>query len=754
MYRALRDHWRRSVAVAVAISAVAGFSATSASAVPDAPSPSDPAAAGTFSQPFEEGGAAVPRCQGPEGKKYCKPTAASSVVLHDGRVLYWPGIEGSENDTAFAAQGNTITDGQSRVVDLRGSAPNWATPTPAAGGAKNPAIKPGDRDGTHNPPGIVGVPGRPGDGLVGSTVGGATGGQVQAEPSSPPDKEDGNGDMFCSYQVQLPDGRVMSAGGTDWYDEPKAPDNVPVAGGMGAIELEGIRNSRAFNPATNHWDQLGNMKFGRWYPSMVTGPDGKPTIFSGVTKLAKSTQLSQVRRTETLDPKTNQWTENFAGPASETSLPLFSRLHLMPNGKVFFAGNGQTWGPFGQAADEATWAIQKFWDPKSKTWEDVGPAQFGVRSGALDTLLPMKREDQNPDGSYNKASVLMAGGVLGPSPGNYALANPLSEENTVDKAGNVTRERTGDLNNPRWFTQAVNLPDGKVFAVNGGSRDEVISPGTENPVHQAEIFDPATKKWTPAASEHRDRTYHNSAVLLPDGRVLVGGHRPIPNNYTNHRDLPGGFSNNDPDPSFEIYSPSYLFRGERPHITSAPAGVANSKSLPVDVNNGAQIDSVVLSRMPATTHVVENDQRSMSLNFTQKGNHLEAQAPDATAAPPGYYYLFVNRKTDKGPVPSVARVVHVGFNDPGQAPEPMQDSLTPASKGSATQPRSTMDSFLAPPPLPGGGAPAPGPQPSPVPQPAGPVSPGREEHPAPQQVPSDKPPASGPSSVPLPPTIG
>jgi hypothetical protein len=47
------------------------------------------------------------------------------------------------------------------------------------------------------------------------------------------------------------------------------------------------------------------MKYGRWYPTLVELRDGKVLVASGVTKLVKDTQGSQVRRTETFDPVTN-----------------------------------------------------------------------------------------------------------------------------------------------------------------------------------------------------------------------------------------------------------------------------------------------------------------------------------------------------------------------------------------------------------------------------------------------------------------
>jgi Domain of unknown function (DUF1929) len=659
------------------VALVFGTGIVSASALPQGPGQAmasrDPSVIGAFSKPFEEGGAAQPRCKPKKGNdKKCKPTAVSTVVLKDGRILFWNGIEGSENSTSFVNDsGQETEDSSARVLNLEGDMPRFLRV--GDGGATSPQVDKGD-DGSNDPDGMAGVPGRPGEGLVGSTLGK----YHKGEDSSPPDDStDNDGDMFCAFQVILPDGRVMVAGGTDWYNEPRVPEKAPGVGGWGVVELEGLRNARTFDPDTNEWHQTDTMKYGRWYPSIVTQAGGKPTIFSGVTKLVKSTQLSQVRRTETFNPNTNEWHENYTGPASETSLPLLPRLHLMPNGKTFYAGNGQTWGPFGQAADEATWAIQKFWNQKTKKWEEVGPAASGVRSGALDVLLPLRPP-------YNKATVLMAGGVLGPSPGTYATAVPLTEEVTVTEKGKVTTEQTGNLNHLRWFSQGVTLPDGQVLAVNGGSRDEVISPGTEEPVRQAEMYNPKTEKWRPVDMVHRDRTYHNSAVLLPDARVLVGGHHPIPNNYAQHRDV---FGNQDPDASFEVYSPPYLFRGHRPNVTWAPEGLPYGQDFNVKLENPDQVGSVVLSRMPATTHVLENDLRSVYLRFDQRGDMLNVNAPpDGVTAPPGYYYLFVNRKTDEGPVPSVARIVRVGMDGGGEAIEPLQNSLPAARAGTASKP--------------------------------------------------------------------
>ena len=109
-----------------------------------------------------------------------------------------------------------------------------------------------------------------------------------------------------------------------------------------------------------------------------------------------------------------------------------------------------------------------------------------------------------------------------------------------------------------WATSTV-LPDGDVLVTGGGRENN----GNGGYVTNAEIWDPETGEWTTveAPYEHA-RLYHSAALLLPDGRVMVGGGgAPGPRNYTD----------------VEYYSPAYLFDGEepaqRPEITDAPEAI-------------------------------------------------------------------------------------------------------------------------------------------------------------------------------------
>jgi hypothetical protein len=231
------------------------------------------------------------------------------------------------------------------------------------------------------------------------------------------------------------------------------------------------------------------------------------------------------------------------------------------------------------------------------------------------------------------------------------------------------------LNNPRWFSTAVLLPTGSVIAFNGGNRDDVVLPGTSFPVTQAESFDPTTQKWSPLAASGDPRTYHNTAMLLPTGQVLVGGHSPISTGYTYNTTLPGGFIKAQRDPSFQIYNPPYLEWGiPQPTITSVAgtspvtlaSGTFNNAAygsrLTISTPEASSIDKVMLVRNTALTHLVDGDQRTVEAPVVSRtAGTVTVQVPASdNVVPPGPYMLFIDQQTPKGDIPSVASQITVG----------------------------------------------------------------------------------------------
>ncbi|MGH9001453.1 MAG: galactose oxidase-like domain-containing protein [Acidimicrobiia bacterium] len=671
-----------AAAAAAAVLVLGALTSPSAAQIDGLDPVADVAAVGRWSAPFEEGGASVPRCvDDGTGFTVCKPAAYAAAVLPDGRVYYYNGIEGQQNagPSTVLSTSPTARNSQSRILDLTGARPTWQKPFPDRGGIANPNISDGHQS-YDDPQAAIGVPGRPGDGFLGSTAGKA--GVPEHPPtSSPDDTADNDGDLFCGEIVSMADGKVLLVGGTDWYNEPAIMDRGegdPVDAGV--IELEGLRNTLVFDPDTDSYTPAGHMKYGRWYPASVVLPDGRVLTAGGVTQLISPVQLGNVRRTETFDPATGTWTENYTSDRSETSLPLLPRLVVAPSGKVFFGGVGQSWSPFGQDAEQAMWNFQQYFDTETAEWELIGPAPLGARSGAFQVALPMHAP-------YDTMTLITGGGTLGASPGGY-VGTPLVTRTVLDANGNVSNSILDPMNQARWFGSGVPLPDGSILVVGGSAQEHPVDPGTETAVRSPELYDARTDTWTVMDSQTRDRTYHHTALLLPDMRVLLGGHSPIGAHYGGpNRDQSPVTANNDSDPSFEIFEPPYLFRGKRPVITAAPAGLAWGSRFTIRTPDVDELENVVLMRTTSVQHVTDGDQRTLVLPFERTGDDriTAVSPPDGVAAPPGYYYLVINRKTPDGLVPSVARMVRVGPTaDSDPAPSPFADAGKVAAAGSST----------------------------------------------------------------------
>jgi len=339
-------------------------------------------------------------------------------------------------------------------------------------------------------------------------------------------------------------------------------------------------------------------------------------------------------------PASSKFIEN--GPAADKSLPLYPRLHLLPNGHVYYGAAGQAFNPVGQSYDEALWNVASVYDPASRSWSDIGvpgvnlstgdlggaeAASFtGFRGSTFQQMLPLKAP-------YRTPAFLTAGGVVGTTPGSY-----------VPVAG--ARIDRVDLNGSRE----------RIFSYSAGSLAE--------------------RRWYP------------TGVSLPTGQVLVGGHDPIPNSYTypmNNPSMPGGreFANNFKDASFEIFSPPYLFWGPRPTLGALPGTLSRGRiaRVPVTTGQAGPVESVVLVRNTAQTHLVDGDQRTVELPIVGRGKgFVEVSVPaSASVLPPGGYLLFANQRAAKGLIPSVSHQISLGV--PGRA-EVVRAAATAASAAS------------------------------------------------------------------------
>ena len=121
--------------------------------------------------------------------------------------------------------------------------------------------------------------------------------------------------------------------------------------------------------------------------------------------------------------------------------------------------------------------------------------------------------------TQGKATLLQNGQVLitGANSGGGAPALPSPE---VYNPAAGTWAVTGQMNTPRIDATATLLPDGQVLVAGG-------SGGNSNALKSAELYNPAAGTWSVTGSIHQGRSGLNgagaSATLLSDGQVLIAG---------------------------------------------------------------------------------------------------------------------------------------------------------------------------------------------------------------------------------------
>ena len=156
-------------------------------------------------------------------------------------------------------------------------------------------------------------------------------------------------DMFCNGMVVLPDGRPFINGGTLQYDP-----------------FHGQPKSSIFDPSTNTFTDVQNMAHGRWYPTVTTLGDGRVMTFSGANESGATDKAVEIYTVG------SGWSVEYT--ASWTP-PLYPRLHLLPNGKVFYSGSTTT---------------SRLFDPTAHTWTNVATTNYsGTRTYGTSVLLAL-----------------------------------------------------------------------------------------------------------------------------------------------------------------------------------------------------------------------------------------------------------------------------------------------------------------------------------------------------------------------------
>jgi hypothetical protein len=414
-------------------------------------------------------------------------------------------------------------------------------------------------------------------------------------------------DMFCNGMVLLQDGTALIDGGTIQYDPFYGQPQVAV-----------------FNPATGTFTNVQNMAHGRWYPTVLTLGDGRVMTFSGLNENGNTNTAVEFYTAG------SGWSTQYIAPWTPD---LYPRLHLLPNGEVFYSGAQTT---------------SKLFNPSTQTWNtNVAHTNYsGARTYGTSVLLPL-----TPATNYDPKVIIMGGG------------NPATNTTEIIDMGASTPawQYGPNMSEQRIEMNAVILPNGKVLALGGSVNDEDTSTLSLN----ADLYDPATNTFSSAGVNASQRLYHSVALLLPDGTVWVAGGNPSRGTYNK---------------TIEIYKPAYLFDSSgaiatRPTITGVPSSIAYGSTFSVTTPDAANISSVVLVRNGTVTHAFGTDQREVGLSFAVGSGALTVTAPpNGNVAPPGYYMLFILNSSG---VPSVASFVQMTA---ATAPPDFSLSATPSSQ--------------------------------------------------------------------------
>lgn len=435
-----------------------------------------------------------------------------------------------------------------------------------------------------------------------------------------------DGDIFCSGHTFLADGRLLVAGGTYHYD--RKLFGVPLF-----PPFTGIEQSYTFDPLTERWSREETMSNGRWYPTLIMLADGTILTVAGLTK---GFPYAFLRDLEVFRPDLG-W---LSLKGAEHWFPLYPRLHLLPNGEIFYTGSYNTHLTFPFSLKSFPTALL---NTATREWRTIGSPKKSEREEGTSVLLPLLPPD------YNTTVLLAGGGTIG---GETATNTAEIIELSTDYP---TWEGISPMHYARYYTYAVILPDQNILVLGGRGAlkghghhtgDDHCRDGDvehdENAVLDPELFDPKAREWRLLASMTVDRLYHAGALLLPDGRVMTAGSNP---------------ERRCNELRIEIYHPPYLFKGPRPVISEAPERIFYDTEFTIHTKHAEDIEAICLIRPSSTTHCVNTDQRYVGLEFQRRTNKLTAIAPPKpTIAPPGYYMLFILKK---GGIPSVAPFIHL-----------------------------------------------------------------------------------------------
>ncbi len=491
----------------------------------------------------------------------------------------------------------------------------------------------------------------------------------------------GTGNLACSAHTWTADGRLAIFGGNEKHGH---VTNC-LEGGKHVYLFDPTQGTIGNPPNTTTWTrQNWLLPTRRWYPAVVLivvmTPGGLRTrivVLGGNLDLAVPVQPSNYLAWEppAVGFQQGQW--EGGGPGVELDGPPGANLlvypysHLMSNGKVvvtrFLEPQATTLlhNPFPQPGT---------WTPLS----DTNTSRLRQRIYGCSLLLG------NLDANHRNTMVVLGGEIPGTTPlstFDVQMCRPQLaagcwpvgywwtdyDPQYPTACANIMQR----MSVARYAPNAVLLPDGSFLVIGGGGG--VAGTLSTNAI---ERYDGG--KWHPCASlltypgspVEGGYGFHSTAILLPDGRVLIGAGDIV------------GTARYD----YQIYVPWYIACGAPRPLISGVAGTpwtSSTAAVPLaygqtfkityPVEPGVAVNKVVLMRPSSVTHGANSEQRHIELEVVDVGSEVPGEIwvktptnppgqgttmtnPNEVTGPPGYYMLFL---VSSGRIPSEAAWVEL-----------------------------------------------------------------------------------------------
>ncbi|XP_072989842.1 aldehyde oxidase GLOX-like [Typha latifolia] len=438
-------------------------------------------------------------------------------------------------------------------------------------------------------------------------------------------------DSWCSSGIVAPDGSLIQTGGFN----------------------DGERAVRTFRPCGGEsdcdWSENSKgLAVRRWYATNQILPDGRAIIVGGRREFnyefyPKSNPSDLTTFPLAFLKKTRDLEEN----------NLYPFVHLNIDGNLFiFANNRSILLDYNKNLIVREYPAMPGGEPRN------------YPSSGSSVLLPLKP-------SPTEAEVLVCGGAPIGSYTQAKVKNSFLEALSTCGRLKITDE------SPTWAMETMPVPrvmgdmillptGGDVLIINGAAAGTAGWEFGKNPVFTPVVYrpdGPIGERFKLETGTTIPRLYHSSAVLLRDGRVLVGGSNPhIYYNFSNV-EFPTELS-------LEAFSPEYLSAANsasRPAITPSAAGTTELNygkqfTLQFNVETLADSVSVTMTAPAFSTHSFSMNQRLLILETGKAaavaggGYEISAVAPASTVlAPSGYYTVFIVN----GGIPSEGIWVHI-----------------------------------------------------------------------------------------------